>query len=259
MHLDDRIARVFDDDEQTGFGSGWISGTASVFLGTLALAAVACFHFPELLTTPEVRAALPIPTIRTVLQFTIGIAFLLGLVSTMLRRRKVLGATGMALALGAALAGGGNVQVEGDVNSTPIYLGLDWFLLNVLLLSMLFVPLERMWPLRQQSIFRRGWTTDALYLFFSHLLVQLSTLLTLLPARTIFSWAVHPGVQRAVQSQPAALQFLECIFVADFTEYCVASVVSSLEVGCGIFMPCTIRARTWTGWRDHDFTLSTLS
>jgi lathosterol oxidase len=182
---------------------------------------VACFHFPELLTTPEVRAALPIPTIRTVLQFTIGIAFLLGLVSTMLRRRKVLGATGMALALGAALAGGGNVQVEGDVNSTPIYLGLDWFLLNVLLLSMLFVPLERMWPLRQQSIFRRGWTTDALYLFFSHLLVQLSTLLTLLPARTIFSWAVHPGVQRAVQSQPAALQFLECIFVADFTEYWV--------------------------------------
>ena len=221
MHLDDRIARVFDDDEQTGFGSGWISGTSSVLLGVLALFAVACFHFPELLTTPEVRAALPMPVVRTVLQFTIGIAFLLGLISTMLRRRKVLGASGMVLALAAALAGGGNVQVEGAVNSTPIYLGLDWFLLNVLLLSMLFVPLERLWPLRRQSVFRGGWTTDALYLFFSHLLVQLSTLLTLLPARTIFSWAVHPSVQRAVQAQPAPLQFMECVFVADFTEYWV--------------------------------------
>lgn len=221
MHLDDRIARIFDDSEQTGFGSGWLSGTASVFLGTLGLGAVACFHFPELLTTHEVRAILPMPIVRTVLQVTIGLAFLLGLISTMLRRRKVLGATGMVLALAAGLAGGGTVEVEGAVRTTPVHLGLDWFLLNVLLLSVLFVPLERLWPLHRQSVFRRGWTTDALYLFFSHLLVQVSTLLTLLPARTLFAWGVHPAVQSTVQAQPAALQFAECVLVADFTEYWV--------------------------------------
>lgn len=220
MSLDDRVARIFDDPEPATFGSGWLSGTTSVFLGAISLAAVACFYFPQLLTSPDVRAQLPMPIMRTVLQLVIGIAFLLGLLSTMLRRRKVLGATGMALALAASLAGGGNVPVQGPVPTTPVYLGLDWFLLNVLLLAVLFVPLERIWPLRRnQSVFRPGWTTDAIYLFVSHLLVQVSTLLTLMPARVLFSWAVSPVVQGAVQSQPAVLQFFECILVADLTEY----------------------------------------
>jgi sterol desaturase/sphingolipid hydroxylase (fatty acid hydroxylase superfamily) len=220
MNLDDSAARIFGDDEPAHVGSGWLSGTLSVFLGVLGLGAVACFYFPELLTSPEVRARLPIPLVRTVLQLVIGFAFLLGLLSTMLRRRKVLGATGMGLALAASLAGGGNVRVEGAVSTTPVYLGFDWFLLNVLLLAVVFVPLERFWPLRRdQSVFRHGWTTDAIYLFVSHLLVQVSTLLTLMPARVLFSWAIHPAIQGAVQAQPAILQFLGCVLVADLTEY----------------------------------------
>ncbi|MBC7788426.1 MAG: sterol desaturase family protein [Anaerolineae bacterium] len=222
MSLDHHVARIFDDQEPTRFGSGWLSGTTSVFLGAIGLAAVACFHFPELLSSPDVRARLPMPFVRTTLQLVIGFAFLLGLLSTMLRRRKVLGATGMTLALLASLAGGGNVPVQGAVQSTPMYLGLDWFLLNVLLLSVLFVPLERFWPLhRDQSVFRPGWTTDGVYLFASHLLVQVSTLLTLMPARVLFSWAVHPAIQTAVQSQPVVLQFLGCVLVADLSEYAV--------------------------------------
>jgi sterol desaturase/sphingolipid hydroxylase (fatty acid hydroxylase superfamily) len=222
MSLDARMASVFGDQEPTRFGSGWISGTLSVFLGVLGLGAVACFHFPELLTTPDVRARLPIPLIRTIVQLVIGMAFLLGLVSIMLRRRKVLGATGIGLALVASLAGGGNVPVDNTVQAVPMYLGLDWFLLNVLLLVLLFVPLERFWSLRpEQGVFRPGWTTDAIYLFVSHILVQVSTLLTLLPARTIFSWGVHPAIQGAVQSQHVVLQFLQCVLVADMTEYWV--------------------------------------
>ena len=74
MSLDAGVARIFDDQEPTRFGSGWISGTASVFLGVLGFGAVACFHFPELLTSPDVRARLPILVIRTVVQITIGLA-----------------------------------------------------------------------------------------------------------------------------------------------------------------------------------------
>src|SRR5688500_18024960 len=224
MSLDAGVARIFDDQEPTRFGSGWISGTTSVFLGVLGLGAVACFHFPELLTSPDVRARLPIPIIRTLVQVTIGLAFLLGLLSSMLRRRKVLGVTGMMLALAASLAGGGNVPVDGAVQTAPIYLGLDWLLLNILLLVLLFVPLERFWPLRMQSIFRPGWTTDGVYFFVSHLLVQVSTLLTLMPARVLFSWGVSPALQAAVQSQPAIIQFLQCVVVADLSEYWVHRV-----------------------------------
>lgn len=222
MTLDDRVARLFGDPDPTHVGSGWVSGTISVFLDTLAVGAVACFYVPELLTSPDVRRVLPMPIVRTAIQLVIGAGFLLGFLSMLLRRRKVLGATGVALAMSAALAGGGNVPYEGAVPTTPVYLGLDWFLLNVLLLAVVFVPLEKAWPHRPgQSVFRRGWTTDTIYFFVSHLLVQLSTLLTLMPAQLFFKWAIHPAVQGTVRAQPVVLQFLECMLVADLFEYTV--------------------------------------
>lgn len=219
MSLDERVARLFDDAEPTRVGSGWISGTASVFLGVLAVGAVACFHWPALLTSPEVRAVLPMPIVRTVVQVAIGIGFLLGLLSALLRQRKVLGFTGMGLALVAGLAGGGGIPVDGPVPLVPAYLGLDWFLLNILLLAVLFVPLERLWPLHRQSVFRKQWTTDTVYFFVSHLLVQVSTLLTLMPATVFFAWAVSPSLQSLVRALPYVVQFLLCAVVADLAEY----------------------------------------
>ncbi len=225
MSLDAPARRVFGDDEPTQPGSGWISGTVSVFLGAIAFGAVVCFYVPELLTSPDVRARLPMPIIRTSIQLVIGAAFLLGFLSALLRQRKVLGFTGIALAMVAALAGGGNVPYHGAVPATPAYLGLDWFLLNLLLLAVVFVPLEKLWPLRTgQSVFRSGWSTDAVYFFVSHLLVQVSTLLTLMPAQLFFSWAIHPAIQGSVRAQPAVLQFLGCMLVADLTEYTVHRV-----------------------------------
>lgn len=219
MSLDERVARLFDDAEPTRVGSGWISGTASVFLGVLTVGAVACFHWPALLTSPEVRAVLPMPIVRTAVQVVIGIGFLLGLLSALLRQRKVLGFTGMGLALLAGLAGGGGIPVDGPVPIVPAYLGLDWFILNILLLAVLFVPLERLWPLHRQSVFRKQWTTDTVYFFVSHLLVQVSTLLTLMPATVFFAWAVSPSLQSGVRSLPYVVQFLLCAVVADLAEY----------------------------------------
>jgi hypothetical protein len=36
-------------------GEGHISGTLSIFLGSLSRIAVLCFHFPEYLATPELQ------------------------------------------------------------------------------------------------------------------------------------------------------------------------------------------------------------
>ena len=44
--------------EPKHFGSGWMSGVASAALGLLGLGAVACFHYPSLLTVPELRSRL---------------------------------------------------------------------------------------------------------------------------------------------------------------------------------------------------------
>ena len=190
-------------------------------LGLCGLFAVFCLHFPELLTTAELRRVYSMGLVRAAIQGAIGLAFLLGLISAWLRRRKVLGFTGMALAVGASLLGGSEVPVGGALAAGPAF-GLDWFVLNLLLLAVLFVPMERLfpqWP--KQGTFRPGWTIDTLYFFSSHLLVQMSTFLTLTPAHTLFQWAARPEIQLAIARQPLLLQLAEVVIVADLTEYFV--------------------------------------
>ena len=72
------------DAEGTQLGSGWISGTASIFLGGLAVLGVVTFWFPGLLTSAQFRASYPIPLLRALLRVVIGLAFLLGAVALLL-------------------------------------------------------------------------------------------------------------------------------------------------------------------------------
>jgi len=48
-----------------------------------------------------------------------------------------------------------------------------------------------------------------------------TVVLTMLPAALLFRWATQPWLQDAVAAQPLALQFLEVVLVADFTQYWV--------------------------------------
>jgi lathosterol oxidase len=100
--------------------------------------------------------------------------------------------------------------------------GLDWFLLDLFLLSAIFVPLELLFGrLREQPIFRPGWRTDLWHFGVSHLLVQVTVLLTMAPAAVFFRWAIAPELQAAVARQPYALQFVGVLVVADLTQYTV--------------------------------------
>ena len=84
------------------------------------------------------------------------------------------------------------------------------------------LPMERLFPQRPaQSTFRPGWTTDTIHFLVSHLLVQVSTLLTLAPATIFFAWAAHPGLQETVRGLPAIVQFGLIILVADLAEYTI--------------------------------------
>jgi lathosterol oxidase len=96
---------------------------------------------------------------------------------------------------------------------------------------MVFVPMERTFPLRPaQGPFRPGWTTDVAHFFVSHLLVQMSLFMTLVPARVLFGWASTPGLRAMVSAQPVALQFLEIVLVADLTEYAVHRLFHSVPM-----------------------------
>jgi len=219
--LDLWFERTFGDDAPSHLGTGWVSGTASVFLGGLSLLAVVVFHFPGWLSTERFRALYPLPALRVVLGSVIVLAFLLGILSLLLRRKKVLGLTGCALALGATLLGGSGVRLD-DSFDRPVTLGLDWFLLNLFLLALLFVPLERLfprWP--EQGPFRIGWTTDSLHFLGSHVFVQALSFLILLPATALAGLWRPEGVQAFVRAQPLWIQALECVVVADLAQYAV--------------------------------------
>jgi len=206
----------------TRFGSGWISGTLSIAFAGLGYGGVLCLLFPWLLTTPDARGLYPLPLVRALIHALLVAGFGLGVLSVLLRRREPkAGLTGILLALAAALLGGAGAPV-GTMRATPAYVGLDWFLLNVLLLALIFVPLERLVPLRPaQRVFRPGWQTDLGYFAVSHLAVQVIVLLTLAPATLVFAWAARPAMQAVVAMQPLVVQWFEIVLVADLAEYVV--------------------------------------
>jgi hypothetical protein len=95
--------------------------------------------------------------IRTLIQGLIVGTAVFGILSSILRKKKVLALSGLRLAMTAAALGGSTVEIKKTLHDGPA-IGLDWFLLDLLLTALIFVPLERLWPLHQeQGTFRREW------------------------------------------------------------------------------------------------------
>ena len=216
---EEKIHEIFGDDEPSGFGTGWWSGVLSAFFGILALGAVMCLHFPQLLSAPELRPYYPMDLIRLLIQGVIVAAIVCGVISAMLRRKKVLALTGMLAALGATLLGGASVPINGELGNGPA-IGLDWFLLDMLLTTLIFSPIEVLWPAYpKQSVFRKEWLTDIVYFLSTHLPTQITTFLILLPA-TLLTAALNVSVViSAVGQLPWLVQLLLAILVADIAEY----------------------------------------
>ncbi|HEY7740401.1 MAG TPA: sterol desaturase family protein [Steroidobacteraceae bacterium] len=215
------LARWLGDDAPRHAGTGWISGVTGVFLGATALGAVLVLHFPDLLTAVELRARYPLPLMRALIELVIGVAFLASCLNLLLRRRKALGLAGLALTLAAVVLGGAGVEIRGDFDRR-IHFGLDWFLLNLLVFAVVFVPLERAFPLRPgQRVLRAGWSTDVGYFFANHVGIQLLTFLSLWPALALAQALGMDRVSRVVAAQPVWLQVLELMLLADLMQYWV--------------------------------------
>jgi len=218
---DEFFRKTFGDNEPVHIGSGWVSGVIAVFLGLLGLGGTLCLRFPDLLTLPDARAQYPMLIMRLLIQGTIFAAFVFAAVSAVLRQRKVLALTGAALALAAAAVGGGTIPLPQEVG-TKYGIGLDWFLLDLLVMTIVFVPLERIWPLHPgQGTFRAEWTTDSFYFVATHLPAQLMTFLMLLPAALAAPWLAIPQLQAFVRNWPFVVQLLAVILVADLSQYAV--------------------------------------
>ncbi|MBY0401980.1 sterol desaturase family protein [Myxococcota bacterium] len=207
------------DEVQLTFGQGRISGILAIFLGALSVLAVLCFHFPEWLTTPELRRAYPVEILRWVLLAGMILAVFFGALSLLLSSSKRLGFAGIALALLAQWLGGAHVEVD-EFDSPVVSFGFDWLVLALLANSLVFVFIERVWPLHpEQRTLRRGWRLDLAYYAVSHVGVGVVLLATTFFSESLFGWAVNDDLQAVIRSQPFLLQLIEVLFVADLTQY----------------------------------------
>src|SRR5690242_1463848 len=122
--LEQKINQMFGDEDPTGFGTGWWSGVLSAFFGVLAFGGVVCLHFPQLLSSPELRPHYPMSLMRMLIQAVIVAALILGVASAFLRRKKILGLVGILFALAATLLGGASVPIDEALRDGPA-IGLD--------------------------------------------------------------------------------------------------------------------------------------
>ena len=217
--LEQKIHQTFGDDEPTGFGTGWWTGVLSAFFGLLSFGAVVCLHFPQLLSSPSLRPHYPMQVMRLLIQALILGAIGLGVVSAFLRRKKILGLTGMSFALCATLLGGASVEINETLHAGPA-IGLDWFLLDLLLMTLIFSPIEVIWPAYpKQSVFRPEWLLDVGYFLSTHLPIQITSFLILLPATQLTRVLSNDGAQAAMARLPWLVQFFLAVLVADLAQY----------------------------------------
>src|SRR6201997_5859514 len=204
--LEQKINEFFGDAESAGFGTGWWSGILSAFFGFLSFGAVLCLRFPRLLSSPELRPHYPMHTMRVLIQCLIVAAIFFGVISSILRKKKILALTGMLLAIAATALGGSSVPI----NETPrggLAIGLDWFLLDLFLMALIYVPLERIWPqYPKQGTFRKEWTLDVVYFMSTHLPLQILSFLVLLPATQATRYLGVPVLQGLIARMPWLLQ-----------------------------------------------------
>ena len=152
--LEEKVHDLLGDADPTGFGTGWWSGILSAFFGILAFGGVVCLHFPQFLTSPELRPFYSLEAIRLLIQTLIGGAIIFGALSSILRKKKALALTGMLFALATTLIGGASVPINQTLHNGPA-IGLDWFLLDTFLMTLIFSPIELIWPAypKQSKVF----------------------------------------------------------------------------------------------------------
>ena len=203
------------------FGSGWISGVISLVLSVAALLGGLCVLSPGLFTVSEARALYTYIPYRLLLQGSLAVSFVFAILSLTLRKGKVLGSVSLATTLiGFVLFQIGETTAS-DLQS-PLYLGLDWFILNILFTGLLFIPIERLYPkTREQGIFRVEWREDLFYYLVSSLFVQGFTYLSLFPSLAIVRSTDWGTLRHAIGSQPMLIQIIEIMFLTDFVQYWV--------------------------------------
>jgi sterol desaturase/sphingolipid hydroxylase (fatty acid hydroxylase superfamily) len=202
------------------FGSGWYSGFFALVLAIAGFGLVVALRWPGWFATPELEVAEKAGWFRPIVHIVLISSYALALLSLMLRSRRAIGFTALAIGIAAALLGGADVSPR-ETHAWGIFFGVDFFIVNLIVAGLMFAPIERFWPHnRDQRLFRTEWREDLFYYLISSMLVQIFTYLALAPSSIINANTVSlAGIRAAIGGQPWVLQFVEAMLLTDFVQY----------------------------------------
>lgn len=200
-------------------GVGLVSGIIALALACLCFLGVLAFHFPEYLTTPELRKSYSVDFLRQLLFWSMTLAGAISLFNIIRGRERWLSLTAFVFVALSLALGGSKVPVNNFPDHTP-YIGLDWFILDLLGSTLIFVFIEKLFALRKdQPIFREEWQTDFHHFIVNHIVVGFVLLATNLLVHKFFGWAAKDGIRAWVQDLPLAISIFAIILVADLVQY----------------------------------------
>ena len=207
-----------DKEIKLKFGEGIISGIIALLLSALSLLGVVAFYFPEYLTTPDLRKVYDIGFIRELMFYGLVLAGGFATFNVVRGNKKRLGMIAWGLISITLLLGANSVEVKDFATGTP-YIGMDWFILDLLGSSLIFIAIEKFWPFRKQPILRLGWQTDLNHFLLNHLLVGFVLLIANHFVSNVFGWAVGLGTEKIIQVLPFVVQVFLIILFADLVQY----------------------------------------
>ena len=200
-------------------GKGMVSGVIALILAVLVFLGVLVFHFPEYLSTPQLRKQYNVDLMRQLLYWSMVLAGGLSLFNVVRGRARWLALWTFALIAASALLGGHKVPVNDFPDNTP-YIGLDWFVLDLLGSSLIFIFIEKLFALRRdQPVFRPEWQTDLHHFIVNHMVVGFVLLATNLLVHKLFGWAAHDGIRGWVANLNFFVAVFLIVLVADLVQY----------------------------------------
>ncbi|HET9205825.1 MAG TPA: sterol desaturase family protein [Burkholderiaceae bacterium] len=200
-------------------GKGMVSGVIALILAVLVFLGVLVFHFPEYLSTPQLRKQYNVDLMRQLLYWSMVLSGGLALFNVVRGRARWLALWTFVLIAASALLGGHKVPVNDFPDNTP-YIGLDWFVLDLLGSSLIFIFIEKLFALRKdQPVFRPEWQTDLHHFIVNHMVVGFVLLATNLLVHKLFGWAANDGVRGLVANLNFFVAVFAIVLVADLVQY----------------------------------------
>jgi sterol desaturase/sphingolipid hydroxylase (fatty acid hydroxylase superfamily) len=200
------------------FGEGTISIIISLLLSTLCFLGVLAFHFPEYLTTPELRNVYSDSFARSLMAIGILFSLFFALLNIILSKKIYLAGISFCIIVVTLLLGGTSVPVA-TINPKTVYFGLDFLILDLLASALIFIAIEKFFGYnKKQLIFRKEWGTDLFYFICNHVFIGIFLLIVTHFVST-FSFAISQNLQLYIRSLHSLVQFIIILFVTDFIQY----------------------------------------